>query len=325
VSLSENLSFATDYTRRFFDRAGDLLLLFILTLIPLVNILTLGYLGRVVSDSSASKQPPKLDRYGDMFVDGLKVLAAAIIWAIPIIVIAAIVFAVFFTPVALFAAYPFVGNITDPNAWQNFNWTHWGNMWGQGGNMWGQGGNMWGQGYFASIGDMLLGLIPVAIIIFVLGVILEIFAVTGIVHMFKTGSFGKAFAIGEISHIIPKIGWPRYLGLIVVYIVLSVIVGLFDAIPVLGWLIASFLALLVGICMARTISLMYDSAMGRITPAAPVPPTPPVTPAPAVAPTPTPTPTPPTPPPATIYCNNCGMPNPPNANYCNKCGKEIKH
>jgi hypothetical protein len=299
VSLSENLSSAADYTRRFFEKAGDLLLLFILTLIPIVDILTLGYLGRVMSDSSDSRHPPKMEKYSDMFVDGLKYLAAAIIWAIPMVVVTVIVGFLLFMPVAITATSSIGGNFTNPTYWQNFNWTNWGDAL---------------SNNPAVASAFVLAIIPFAIIIFMLAVFIGLFSIIGIVHMFKTRSFTKAFALGDILSIISKIGWLRYLGFIIVAAILGFIVSIFSAIPVIGWLITAFLGLLLSIFIARTISLMYDTAMAGTTfgkPQPPVPPTLPIVSQPSSSVQ------------ETAYCTSCGAPNPKDAIYCNKCGKAL--
>jgi hypothetical protein len=298
VSLSESLSSAADYTRRLFEKVGNLLLLFILTLIPIVNILTLGYLGRVMADSPDSRQPPKLEKYSDMFVDGLKYLAAIIIWAIPIIVGAIIVGVLVFTSIVSSTAYSIGGTLTNTTYWQNFNWTNWRQALGH---------NPVVTGVFA------LGII-IAIIVFVFAVFILLFSWIGIVHMFKTRSFSKAFALRDILSIISKIGWLRYVGFIIVAVILGGIASIFSSIPIIGWLISAFLGLLLYIFLARTIGLMYDTAMAGTVFAKPQPPVPPTLP---VASQPS------TPVQEKIYCSYCGAPNPKDALYCNKCGKAL--
>lgn len=306
MTLSESLSSAADYTRRFFERAGDVLLLFILTIIPIVNIFTLGYYGRVVSDRSDSRQPPKTERYGDMFFGGLKFLAAAIIWSIPVIIVAVIAAISIFAPVAITVfSQSITGNLTNPAFWQNFNSTNWGQLISQ---------------YPGVAATFLLAGIGVVIITVIVAAAIGIFAFMGIVHMFKTGSFTKAFALGEIRSIISKVGWGRYLGYLVVAIFLGIIVSIFNSIPVIGYLVSMFLGLLLLIFLGRTVGLMYDKAMMpsamATQPIAPpiAPATSEVSPSPATAAVKSPAP---------VYCSKCGAPNPQDAVYCNKCGKAL--
>lgn len=251
-----------------------------------------------MSGSSDSRQPPKLEKYSDMFLDGLKYLAAIIIWAIPIIVGAIIVGVLVFTSIISSTAYSIGGNFTNPTYWQNFNWTNWRDALGH---------NPAVTGVFA------LGII-IAIIIFVLAIFVLLFSWIGIVHMFKTKSFSKAFAIRDILSIISKIGWLRYVGFIIVAVILGGIVSIFSSIPIIGWLISAFLGLLLYIFLARTIGLMYDTAMAGTVFAKPQPPAPPMLP---VASQPS------TPVQETTYCSYCGAPNPKDALYCNKCGKAL--
>lgn len=308
MSLSENLSSAAEYVRRFFDRAGDVIILFLITIIPIVDIMTLGYLGRVVSDSPSSRQPPKLGSYGDMFAGGLKFLAAAIIWAIPSIIISAILAVVAFAPLAV-AISPLIA----AQNLQNFNSTNWSELW---------------RSAFIAHPVAFALIVPGILAIIVVTVIFGIFATTGIVHMFKKGSFGKAFALGEIIKVISRIGWLRYLGLIVVTLVLGFIIAIFAAIPIVGWLISAFLGLLLSIAILRTMGLMYDAAMGTGVATAPLPsaavPPPlqesqlPATASPVAA-----QPQAPASGTAIRYCSSCGAANPTDAVYCNKCGKML--
>lgn len=305
MTLSESLSSAADYTRRFFERAGDVLLLFILTIIPIVNIFTLGYYGRVVSDRSDSRQPPKAERYGDMFLGGLKFLAAAIIWSIPLIIVAVIAVISVFAPATYVFSQSIAGNFTNPASWQNFNSTNWGQIISQ---------------YPGVAATFLLAGIWAAIIMVIVAVAISIFAFMGIVHMFKTGSLTKAFALGEIRSIISKVGWGRYLGYLLVAIFLGIIVSIFNSIPVIGYLVSVFLGLLLLIFLGRTIGLMYDKAMMASTvstqpqapPMAPV--TSEVSPSPATVAVKSSAP---------VYCSKCGAPNQQDAIYCNKCGKAL--
>lgn len=308
MSLSETLSSATDYVRRFFDRAGDVVILFLISLVPIANFLTLGYLGRVISDSPSSSRPPKLDNYGDMFVGGLKYLVAAIIWTMPAMIVSLIIAFIAFVPLAI-AISPAIntGNL------QNFNSTNWSEL---------------VKSAIVAHPAAFALIVPGILAIIVVTVIFGILAVTGIVHMFKRGSFGKAFALGEIFNVISRIGWLRYLGLLVVSLVLGFIIVIFAAIPLVGWLISAFLGLLLSLALSRTIGLMYDAAMGTGLPVpassaasvqlqgSQVPPSPAISP-PAEAPLPPQYGT-------TIrYCTACGAANPTDAVYCNRCGKKL--
>ena len=56
-------------------------------------------------------------------------------------------------------------------------------------------------------------------------VLLWIILAVGMAHMIKTGKFGKAFAFGEILSIIRGIGWVKYIGWIVVVVIIAVVIS----------------------------------------------------------------------------------------------------
>jgi len=243
ISLSDSLSYAANYTKGLLSRIGDLLILTIISIIPIVNFIAWGYYGRVVKDGSASKEPPKLEKYGDMFVGGLMIFVAGIIWAIPIIIVSALIM----IPLFGFPMLSRLDLLTTPDL-------------------------------LANPATWVFLMLPALAVVWVIGFFVGIVALMGIIHMFKTGSFGKAFAIGEILNIIGKIGWLRYLAWLVVSFVLVTVIAAFSWIPFVGWIIGIFLSVLLVIFLARSIGIMYDGAMGATTaPATPTasPPPPP--------------------------------------------------
>lgn len=330
MKLADSLSYAFDYTRGIFSKGWDLIILTIISIIPILNLMTAGYAGRVIKDGSASKQPPAVRGYWGMFVDGLKVLVAGLLWSIPVILVALAVFAV--------ALLPLLGAISI-QGFENYNWTALAGMFhhvnGTAGN-WTHIGSMIREGLGTPGMRALIGLIPATLVVVAVAIVVWFFAITGIVHMFKTGSFAKAFAVGEIYHLIGRIGILRYLGWIAVAIVLGAIIGIFDSIPVIGWLISAFLSLLLLIFIARSIGLIYDDVMGIPTAQAgtnqaealaPMPQGAAVAVAalaPAAAPASVSASAPVSPEAQQkVYCVHCGAENRPEFKYCFKCGKEI--
>jgi ribosomal protein L40E len=319
MKLEESLSKGFNYTRRLFSRVKDLLILTIISLIPLVNILTLGYAGRVTRDSPASEGPPRLEKWWSMFIDGLKAVCATILWAIPIAIVTVLLMLAFLIPT--------IGllRITSPEFWtqwgMNFanstagNWTHIGQFM---------------QRAFEPLRPLALAIIPALLLIALVVLFSMVMAFTGIVNMFKKGSFWKAFAVGEIFSVMGKIGYLRYFGLIVVTLLLGGVIAILSRIPVLGWLIGGFLGMLLIVAIFRSIGLLYDDAMGTgVAPAAvTAPPASPEAPAPAVvvaAPAIAPAP-------AVeakaakakqVYCVSCGTANPMDGKFCRNCGKEL--
>ncbi|MEM3943156.1 MAG: DUF4013 domain-containing protein [Thermofilaceae archaeon] len=65
---------------------GNLLLLIVLNVIPIINFIVLGYFVRVVRYDH--DEPPKLGNYGGLFVEGLKLAIAILLYAlIPLILL----------------------------------------------------------------------------------------------------------------------------------------------------------------------------------------------------------------------------------------------
>jgi hypothetical protein len=237
MSLSDDLNQAAQYTGSIFQRIGDLLILLIVSIIPIVNFIALGYYARIIRDNPSSRNTPKLERYMDMFIEGLKIFAVTLIWAI-IIAIIAVVIAIPFIALAAFTA------LTDPAMFLSAGW-------------------------ILAFGSFF---VIAGIIAFLLGII----AFMGIIHMIKKDSFGKAFAFGEIFGMIGKIGWLRYLAFFVVFFVASAIVAAISGgLGPAGWIIGALLSVLLGLFFSRTIGLLYDNAAGVDTQTPPVPPAPP--------------------------------------------------
>ena len=90
MSLSENLSHSFGYARTFASDIGRYVIVLILGFIPIVNLIVEGYGARIIRSTPETNEPPKLERYTDMFIDGLKIAVAVIIYMIiPIILIVA--------------------------------------------------------------------------------------------------------------------------------------------------------------------------------------------------------------------------------------------
>jgi hypothetical protein len=229
MSLSDDLTEASQYTGGIFKRLGDLLILFIISIIPIVDFIALGYYARILRDNPSSKTPPKLEGYMDMFIEGLKIIVVAIIWAIIIGIIAVLVAIPFIALAAL------GGLLTDPLSIMTSAW--------------------------------ILVLAPFLVIFGIIAFLLGIIAFMGIVHMVKNNSFGKAFAFREIFNMIDKIGWLRYLAFFVVlFLAGAVVSAISGAAGPVGWVISAFLSVLVGVFFSRTIGLLYDKAAGTSTP-----------------------------------------------------------
>jgi predicted RNA-binding Zn-ribbon protein involved in translation (DUF1610 family) len=302
LNLSENLSNSFDYVKKLFSDIGRLVILVILDIIPIVNWIVLGYAARVLRESPASAAPPKLERYGELFVDGAKVFFASLIYMlIPGILFALGVFS-FFTASMGFGGFG-----------------------GLGGQMIAPAITFSGTG----IALILVGIVLAFVLLLVLG--------AGLAHMIKTGKFGKAFAFGEIFAIIRGIGWGKYIGWAVLVVIIAIVVGgVAGAIPVVGWIISLIVSPVLSVFIFRSLGLLYnDGVPPEMRMAAPV-----VTEALVCSSCGTPlqshqkfcpncgaaAPAPPTsPPPAVVagetrFCISCGARIPTLAKFCGTCG-----
>lgn len=88
MNLSENLSNSFEYAKKLFSDGGRLIILIVLDLIPIVNWIVLGYAARVLRESPGTETPPRLEKYGELFVNGAKIFFASLIYLlIPAILI----------------------------------------------------------------------------------------------------------------------------------------------------------------------------------------------------------------------------------------------
>ncbi len=225
MDITQNYSNAFDYSKKLFSDFGRLVILIILSIIPLVNWIVVGYAARVLKESPGSEAPPKLENYGDMFVNGAKIFFASLIYMIiPIILIAA--------GVGSFVASMVMG-----------------------------GGPDFFMGGLAPA--QMIAFAGTGLVLVILGIIVAFFMLiilaAGIAHMIKTGSFGKAFAFSEIFRVIGKIGWGRY----VAWVILAAIIGgiicaVVGAIPYVGWLISAIIMPAVEVFFFRSLGILYS-------------------------------------------------------------------
>jgi hypothetical protein len=88
MKLEVNLTDSFNYTKLLFNDLGRLLLLVILDIIPIVNFIVVGYLANVIKQPKDSNELPPLENYFDLWVQGLLVVVASVIFMIiPIILV----------------------------------------------------------------------------------------------------------------------------------------------------------------------------------------------------------------------------------------------
>jgi hypothetical protein len=220
MDIGENFSDSFDYAKQLFSDFGRLIILIILDVIPIVNWVVLGYASRVLKESPDSKSPPKLEKYGELFIDGAKIFLVSLVYMIvPIILIGA--------SVSSFIVAMFMGGGSMPEA----------------------GGGML---FFGATSFLLLlvGAVVSFLALIVLG--------AAIAHMVKEGKFGKGFAFGEILKVIREIGWGTYLVWVVLVAVIALVVGaIAGAIPVVGWLIQIVISPALAVFFFKSLGLLY--------------------------------------------------------------------
>jgi len=226
MNLSENLSNSFEYAKKLFSDAGTLIILIVLHIVPVVNWIVVGYATKALKESPGTDSPPKLERYGDLFIEGAKVTVVSLIYMlVPAIIVGA------------------------------------------------------GVGYSIAVGvmrrgpdfmrDLRIGEIflagGVGLVLVIAGVLVTfvmlIVLAAGVAHMAKTGSFGKAFAYGEILGIIRKIGWGKYLAWIVLAAIIAVTVSaLTGIVPFIGWILQAIISPALMVFFFRSLGLLYGEA-----------------------------------------------------------------
>jgi len=82
MSLSENLSSSFNYAKALASDIGRYVILLILNIIPVVNLIVTGFGARIIKTTPEVNELPKLERYGDLFIDGLKIAVAGFVYMI---------------------------------------------------------------------------------------------------------------------------------------------------------------------------------------------------------------------------------------------------
>lgn len=221
--LGDSLVFAKD---ALWGKWKRWILLIISTVIfPLI----MGYVMEIWRGRTPAPDP---EHWGKMFIDGLKLLVAGIIYAIPVILII-----LAFGGFAFFSAIQSAAMAGDPN-------------------------------YFATHMDTLLPLIGTFLIglciAVIVGIVLALFYTIGFVRMARTDRFGEAFNWSAILATIRKIGWGSYILSLIILVIVAWIIGfilnLFMAIPFIGWIIWLVLLPFLILFEARYICMVYDSS-----------------------------------------------------------------
>lgn len=183
--------------------------------------LIMGYLVRIYRGAD---KPPELNEWGSMFIDGLKLFVVSLIYAIPVVILAVVVFgSAIITAVAA----------KSPEAMSN------------------------PSALMGLFGAFLFGLIVLILVAF----IIDLIWVTAVVRFARKNSIGEAFNFGAIFHHIGKIGIVSY---ILAIIIMGIILGLIELIcmniPVIGLLLFVIILPVLALFKGRYFALLYESA-----------------------------------------------------------------
>jgi hypothetical protein len=294
LNLGDNFSESFEYVKKLFSDAGRLIILIVLSIIPIIDWIVVGYEARVLRESPGAGTPPKLERYGELFVDGAKVFFASLIYLlIPLILIV-------FGAVSSFAGLgSFEGQAIAP------------------------GLLLGGTG----VAVLLIGIILAIVLLIFLGVGMAHMIKTG--KFGKAFAFGEILNIIRGIGWLKYLGW-----IVVVAVIGAVLSALSGLIPIVGSIISAIIQPLLGVFVFRSMGLLYnDGAPPQLRAQAPVVGAPlaclscgtPLQPhykfcSTCGAPAPIPAPPPAPPQPSTKFCISCGAKIPSAAIFCGSCG-----
>ncbi|MDD1727569.1 MAG: DUF4013 domain-containing protein [Methanospirillum sp.] len=197
----------------------------LLAIMSIIFPLIMGYTMEIYRGKTP---PPDIEKWGKLFVDGLKYLVAICVYFIPVLII-------------IVASFMTVGMsiISTVVAGGEFHFD------------------------IHDLAPYILPIIGSGLLVFLLGIITVLISSIGIIRMARAESFMEAFNISAILETIRGIGWGSYLlASIVLWIisfVMSIIFNLITEIPYLGIIIMFFVSVVFTIFEARYLTLVYES------------------------------------------------------------------
>ncbi|MGD0688650.1 MAG: DUF4013 domain-containing protein [Candidatus Bathyarchaeia archaeon] len=292
MNLSENLSNSFEFAKRLLSDGGRLIILIVLDIIPIVNWIVIGYAARVLRESPGTETPPKLEKYGEMFVDGAKVTFASLIYMlVPTILIATGASSLFAGMLSL------QGGFAAPSVM------------------------LGGSGVVLLLVGILLGIILLLLLAAGMAHMLK----TG--KFGKAFAFGEILRIIRGIGWGKYIAW-----IVVLVIISMIIGGVAGLIPYVGWVISAIISPILSVFIFRSLGLLYNEGAPpelRVQPSAvsslvcsscgtPLQPHHKFCPTCGAA---APTPPPPTPvAESQKFCVSCGAKLPASAKFCGTCG-----
>ena len=212
-----------------------LLLMASLIIFPLI----LGYIVRIYR---GEKPAPRLEQWGAMFIDGLKLLVVSLIYALPVILLVVAAFlplvSTFISSGALSVNFAAMSEI-QMDQWMTAH-----------------------PAILSALGTMVVVLL-VAVIV---AIIISIFSFIGTIRFARTGKIGEGFNFSEILAQIGRIGWLTYIAALVIIGVIGfvfwVLLHIFSFIPVVGEIVFLIVAIVVYppfvLFVSRYAALVYE-------------------------------------------------------------------
>lgn len=205
-----------------------LLLLMSIVVFPLIT----GYIAKIYRGDQPA---PKFEE-GGLFIMGLKLIFAALIYAIPVIAVLAVTI--------FYAIINFMPYIIAENPAFIFN----------------------NPEKFVGV---ILGIAVGLIITLILAIIISLISNIALVRLAREGKFSEAFNFGAVMQRISAIGWGRYIVAMVIYwaitVVLFVLIGLLNLVPVAGmalyWIVSIIIIVPYVLFSARYLTLVYEHAL----------------------------------------------------------------
>lgn len=291
LNLTENLSNSFEFAKRLLSDGGRLIILIVLDIIPIIDWIVLGYAARVLREAPGTETPPKLERYGEMFVDGAKIFFASMIYMlIPIVLI------------VIGGASLFAGLLST------------------------QSGVVLPRVMLGGAGVVLLlvGVLLGIILLLLLAVGIAHMLKTG--KFGKAFAFGEILGIIRSIGSGKYLAW-----IVVLIIITAVIGGAAGLIPYVGWVISAIISPILSVFAFRSLGLLYNdgapqelrvqasAASGSICSSCGTPLQPQHKFCPNCGAS-APTPAPPPPTEQKKFCTSCGAELPPSAKFCGSCG-----
>jgi hypothetical protein len=194
----------------------------------------MGYILRIYR---GQKPAPEIDNWGTLFIDGLKFLIIAVVYAIPVII------------VLLFSFMPFISVMAKempPSAFV--------------------GGSQMAPVMTVAMSKAIAGFLFGFVVLVVLSIIIALVEYIGVIRFARTGNIGEAFNFFEIFAQIERIGWLNYIvSLIIMVAIVGIISVIVMIIPFIHWVLLFVISPFLALFQARYITQVYDSG----TPVAP--------------------------------------------------------